>query len=74
MYRRMSLATAKSFKKKNKEYNVYHCNIHKANLFRDDDKTQCNVCMYLVNGEKKTIEMSELNDYDVIFITPDGDI
>ena len=77
MYRRMSVANANSFKKKNKEYNVYHCNIYKANLFRngdDDGKSPCNECTYLVNEKKKTIEMSELDQYDVIFISPDAEM
>ncbi len=79
MYRQMSVANANSFKKKNKNYNVYHCNIAKGNLFRgvaEDDKSSCKECTYLVNESKKTIEMSELfhGKYDVIFISPDIDL
>jgi peptide methionine sulfoxide reductase MsrB len=72
----MSVANANNFRKKNKEYNVYHCNISKANLFRsgDDDKASCNECTYLVNEHKKTIEISELDKYDVIFIFHDAEM
>ena len=76
MYRQMSLAKAKNLKKENKEYNVYHCNLSKANLFRDEsaDGRSCTSCTYLVNAKKKTIEISELGEYDVIFIQPDAEL
>ena len=78
MYRRMSVASANSFRHKNKNYNVYHCNITNASLLRQDsdDKSSCKECTYLVNEHKSTIEMSELlqGKYDVIFISPDMDM
>lgn len=77
-YRRMSVANATDFRKNNKGYNVYLCNIGSASLLRnesDDGKAPCRECTYLVNAHKQTVNLSELysGKYDVIFVSSDVD-
>lgn len=75
-YRRMSVAGATDFRRKNKGYNVYLCNIGSASLsLNESDDASCKECTYLVNAHKHTVGLSELcsGKYDVIFVSSDAE-